>query len=598
MDERTSGILGQAVSRTDVVHILVIVVLVITCTLVTALSFSRSFSLISYQLFFIPILYATYFFARRGLVVAGICGITYQTVGYYFRFPNPGALMGVTSEAILFIIIASLITYFIEKIRAGEARYRSVFEHSQLGIVLLDLPGFRIKQTNNKFAAMLRYAPSDVEKTAFPALAFSYDERRRFLDQWEKNHNCENFETRFRTKDDEICWVNLSWSALDEHTVSVTIENITARKQIEKIHSDTMQKYRQLTENSPTSILVIQNGKIRFSNPAFATFSGYDIQEIEGTEVSILIDSPDREKFREFMQPSGSRNSEGRGFRFITKGGGFREAMVFTNPIIHDNQPAVMMNLVDISVQQRLEEKIQQDNERRRGIITTVAHELRTPLQPILGYLNLLIQDAESFGILDDAKKMLERCLVSVERERQIINQMLELSVLESGKIQLAFSDFLLSALVHSVVDSCGYITKADVKMEIPPDLVISADRDRLYNVIDSILSNAVNYSKPPRVIQIVYLPADGGSVHRISVKDNGIGISESQFTSIFEPFQLADAAKLSRKYNRLGLSLSIAKKVIRMHGGDITVESTVNVGSTFTIHIPRELPKEIIHVE
>ena len=68
-------------------------------------------------------------------------------------------------------------------------------------------------------------------------------------------------------------------------------------------------------------------------------------------------------------------------------------------------------------------------------------------------------------------------------------------------------------------------------------------------------------------------------------------------FASIFEPFQLADAAMLSRKYDRLGLSLSITKKIIQMHGGEITIESTVNVGSTFTIHIPRELPEEIPRV-
>ena len=142
--------------------------------------------------------------------------------------------------------------------------------------------------------------------------------------------------------------------------------------------------------------------------------------------------------------------------------------MVFANPITHDNQQATMMNLVDISVQQRLEERIQLDNERRRGIIITVAHELRTPLQPILGYLNLLIQDPEGFGILDETKKMLERCLVSVDRERQIINQMLELSVLESGKIQLTFSEFPLSPLVHSVLDTSGYISKAEVTLDIP----------------------------------------------------------------------------------------------------------------------------------
>jgi len=147
------------------------------------------------------------------------------------------------------------------------------------------------------------------------------------------------------------------------------------------------------------------------------------------------------------------------------------------------------------------------------------------------------------------------------------------------------------------VIDTSGYNTKAEVTLDIPEGLVMRADSDRLYSVLDSILSNAINYSKPPRKIHISYREGAGGTEHMISVQDNGIGIPGNMFASIFEPFQLADAAKLSRKYDRLGLSLSIAKQIIQMHGGDIRVESTVNVGSTFTIHIPRELPKEIPHV-
>jgi signal transduction histidine kinase len=242
-------------------------------------------------------------------------------------------------------------------------------------------------------------------------------------------------------------------------------------------------------------------------------------------------------------------------------------------------------------VQQRLEEQINQDNERRRGIIITVAHELRTPLQPILGYLNLLIQDPQGFGIRDETKKLLERCLVSVERERQIINQMLDLSVLESGKLHLSYSNFSLASLVNSVLDAGGYLTKSEVMLDLPVDLIISADMDRLYSVLDSLLANAVNYSKPPRKIRIFYRPGTDGATHAISVQDNGIGIADIMFTSIFEPFQLADAVKLSRKYDRLGLSLSIAKKIMQMHGGDISVESVVNDGSTFTIHLPRTRP-------
>jgi PAS domain S-box-containing protein len=595
MGERVFRIYRYGVSETDIVRGIVITSLVVSCTLITALSFSRSVTLINYQLFFIPILYATYFYAKRGLIVAGICGIAYQAVGYFYRYPDPAALMGVTSEAFLFVIIACLMTYFIERIRAGEARYRSVFQHSQLGIVLVSLPDYRIKQTNDKFAEMLHYSTEEITEMSFPSLVFTREEKTRLLEQTNKDDDCENFEVRFRTKEGESCWVNLSWSAIDEQTVSVTIVNIHARKMIEKANNDTMMRYRQLTENSPTSILVLQEGRIRFANPAFESFSEYSPQELEGKDLLFLLDSRDKDKFGEFRKRmvSESELTDGTEFRFMTKSGGLRVAIAFVNPIMHNNQPATMMNLVDISVQQRLEEKIQQDNERRRGIIITVAHELRTPLQPILGYLNLLIQDPKGFGILDDAKKMLERCLVSVERERQIINQMLELSVLDSGKIQLAFSDFSLSALVQSVLDTGGYNSMAEVTLDIPPDLIIGADRDRLYNVLDSLLSNAVNYSKPPRKIHISYRQGSGGTIHTISVQDNGIGIQKAMLTSIFEPFQLADAAKLSRKYDRLGLSLSIAKRIMQMHGGDITVDSTVNVGSTFTIHIPRQLPEE-----
>jgi signal transduction histidine kinase len=110
--------------------------------------------------------------------------------------------------------------------------------------------------------------------------------------------------------------------------------------------------------------------------------------------------------------------------------------------------------------------------------------------------------------------------------------------------------------------------------------------------VLDSLLSNAVNFSQPPRRIAIFYSPDPRDTFHQISVRDNGTGISENALSSIFEPFQLADAAKLSRRFDRIGLSLSMAKKIMQMHGGDITVESRVRYGSTFTLHLPKSVQK------
>jgi PAS domain S-box-containing protein len=350
-------------------------------------------------------------------------------------------------------------------------------------------------------------------------------------------------------------------------------------------------EYRQITEKSPTCILVVRDGKILYSNQAFSVFSGYKEAEIVGKNLLSFVNTSDQEDFSRSEEHWSDETevAEREEFRFVTKSGDIRVALLFTKPIIHKGEPAILINMVDISEKQRFEDKIQLDNERRRGIIITVAHELRTPLQPILGYLNLLVQDPGGFGISEDTKKILERCLVSVERERQIINQMLELSVLESGRLHLSYSRFPLARLVQSVLDTNGYFSKAEITIDIPDSLVITADMDRLFGVFDALFSNAVNFSRPPREITIFYHSGIDDRYHHISVRDNGTGISESAFSSIFEPFQLADAAKLSRRYDRIGLSLSVTKKIMEMHGGDITVESTLDVGSTFTLHLPKE---------
>ena len=128
--------------------------------------------------------------------------------------------------------------------------------------------------------------------------------------------------------------------------------------------------------------------------------------------------------------------------RFVTKNGEIRLATLFFTRIKQKGNPAVLINLVDITEYERLKATIQQDNERRRGILRTVAHELRTPLQPIMGYLSLLTQDPKTYGVTDETRTILDRCAKNVDRERQIINQMLELSVLDSGKIPLKYSVF------------------------------------------------------------------------------------------------------------------------------------------------------------
>jgi PAS domain S-box-containing protein len=373
--------------------------------------------------------------------------------------------------------------------------------------------------------------------------------------------------------------------------------DINTRKLAEQAAHDSSAQYRQVTESSPTGIVITQNDQIIYANPAFSAFSGYEKDDLLGRDLAVLVDPDDKPAFSEFAKQAqaGPLLTGRTEFSFLTRGGGIKPATLYSTPIVQGGQAAVLINIADISERERLKEQIDKDNERRRGVITTVAHELRTPLQPIMGYLTMLVQDPKGFGLTEDTKQILDRCLQSVDRERQIINQMLELSVLDAGKLALAYSVFSVRNMLKNILDAGGYAANADITVDVPPDLTFEADADKIYNVIDSMLSNAVNYSKPPRRVRITYRSSAKDTHHRLAIQDNGTGITEAQLDAIFEPFQLADSAKLDRKTGRIGLSLSIAKQYIQMHGGYISVESIVNIGSTFTIHIPKTRPKEVM---
>lgn len=485
MAEKTMHIGRFSFNDTDVVRICVIASLVVSSAIITILAFHLRISFITTQIFYIAIIYAASVYPKRGIIVAGICGVAYECIGFFYNYPDLAALLAVIVQAVLFICVGSIIAYLIGIIKAKEVQYSTVFTNSPLAMVLFDRTTTVIRHCNTKFAGLLHYPPEELSKMTFKALLVNPQEQVRFFEQINSQEETEDFETIFVTREGTACRVNLSWSKADEHTISCTA-------------------------------------------------------------ISMNFNIPEKPE-----------------------------------------------TAVDISEYKRLEEKIRLDNTLRRGIIITVAHELRTPLQPIMGFLTLLIEDPQGFGLTDETQIILKKCLTSVDRERQIINKMLDLSELESGRLTLKYLIFPPRKLVESVIEENGYATKSEIILNIPETITIYADMERLFVVIDSLLSNAINYSKPPRRIAISYYSGESDPYHHLSMEDNGIGIPESAFASIFEPFQLADATLLSRKYNRIGLSLAVAQKIMELHGGNITVKSTVNAGSTFTIQIPKEVPHD-----
>jgi PAS domain S-box-containing protein len=578
------------ISHTDLVRLIVILSLTISCIVITAVSLRENIGTIYAQLFYFPILYATYFYPKRGIFLAGICAVTYEILAYVSFFPDTGLLISTTGQAILFICIAGVIGHFTEKVNKSEARYRSIFETSLLGIVLFDQNSFAIRMTNNYMSQLLGYTPEEFAGMTFPQLFVYKEEQRKFFEYLGTSEDVNNFETPFVARNQDTLWVNLSWRRVSDNQVSCSVIDINDRKCAEQAADENYTRYQQVTEGSPTCILIIRNQKIIYSNPAFHLCSGYSADDLDGKDLLTLLHDDDKADFLNYLiHPEHQNGKTGKvEFRFLSKNGEIRRVVAFFSSIQQNGESSLLINLVDITEKEHLRESIEQGNERRRGIISTVAHELRTPLQPIMEYLNLLTEDPRTYGVNDETKVILDRCAKSVDRERQIINQMLELSVLDTGQIPLNYSAFSLSEMIQSIIDEGGYTTKASLTVDIPSDLIIEADGGKISKVIESLLSNAVNYSKPPRKIRISYQSKASDTMHRIAIQDNGIGITNTQLDEIFEPFQVPDSGNHRRKYDRIGLSLFLAKKYVQMHGGYISVDSIVNLGSTFIIHLPK----------
>ncbi|MDD1687232.1 PAS domain-containing sensor histidine kinase [Methanoregula sp.] len=585
--ERKITVAGHSISHTDIVRICVIISLTLSCIFITSISLTRHVETIYAQLFYFPILYAAYFYQRRGLFLAGFCAVIYEVLAYINIFPDTTGMIYTTSQAILFICIAAVVAYFTEKINSSETRFRSIFEKSLLGIVLFDQNTFAIRMANDPFASMLGYSRQELGTMTFARFFHTKEEQRRFFEFLGSSEDVIHFETAFISKSERPVWVNLSWSRIDENLVSCSVIDITQRRLAEQAAVENHQHYEQVTEHAPTGIVIIRDNRIVYTNPIFRAFTGYDADELYGMEIRLLVHPDDQSQFPAFMEVLDSQPSlpDRLVLRFRTKTGDTRLGTLFFTWITRMGSPAILVNLVDVTEHERLKETMLLDNERRRGTMNTVAHELRAPLQPLIGNINLLLQNPETYGVTEKIKEILAQCSLSVDREQQIIDQMLELSVLDAGKVPLKYISFDLPALLQSVIDDGDYASRADLAVTVPAGLTFEADANRISVVLDAMLTNAVNLAKPPRKIRISYTSAPEDTMHRLAIQDNGTGISSAKLDEIFNQSPGNGNAGQSE---RIGMSLSIAKKYVQMHGGFISVDSTLNIGSTFTIHIPK----------
>ncbi|MBN2371678.1 MAG: response regulator [Vicinamibacteria bacterium] len=237
-------------------------------------------------------------------------------------------------------------------------------------------------------------------------------------------------------------------------------------------------------------------------------------------------------------------------------------------------------------------EAAEQANRTKSAFLANMSHELRTPLNAIIGYSEMLQEEAEDGG-QEDFIPDLQKIHAAGKHLLALINDILDLSKIEAGKMELVLESFDPRALIGDVQSTIlPLIEKNHNVLEVtcPDDLpAMYADVTRVRQVLFNLLSNATKFTENGTISLSVRIEREESTEFVVfDVKDSGIGLTPDQLSRLFQAFSQADAST-SRKYGGTGLGLVISRRFAQMMGGDVTVKSDYGKGSTFTVRLPRE---------
>jgi signal transduction histidine kinase len=239
--------------------------------------------------------------------------------------------------------------------------------------------------------------------------------------------------------------------------------------------------------------------------------------------------------------------------------------------------------------------ELQLASRHKSQFLANMSHELRTPLNAILGYTELIVD--KIYGeIPPKALTTLERVQANGKHLLGLINDVLDLSKIEAGQINLTLTDYSVKDIVYNVysaVESLANNKKISLKVDIAPELPQAhGDERRLTQVLFNLVGNAIKFTDDGEVA--IKASSSNGSV-TVAVHDTGPGISAADQEKIFEEFQQADSSTTKEK-GGTGLGLAIAKRIVEMHGGRLWVESQLGQGATFSFMVPVKVENQVGH--
>ncbi len=537
-----------------------------------------------------------------------------------------------------------------ELLKQSEERFRTAFDYAAIGMALVSMTGQWL-QVNQALCEITGYSESELLATSFQAITHPEDleENSHHFQQMLAGNIC-TYQTqkRYIHKQGHLVWVllttSLVWNTQQHPLYFVAqIQDITKRKKTEEaLHNLSRQNTSILNSAGEGIIGLDTQGNITFANPAAAQMTGYTVTELigkslqeklyhsqaDGTSID-LQNSPIKEVFESgvgchqskevFWRKDNSSFPVEYAITPILEGLADCDPRQLPSPIV-----GAVVTFRDISDRLIIEKM-------KNEFISVVSHELRTPLTSIRGSLGLLFS-GKLCELPPKAHRMLEIAVNNTDRLVRLINDILDLERIESGKVELLKQSCNVADLMKTVAEEMqGIADKAGVTLCVStvPDTIpqLWADTDRLLQVLTNLISNAIKFSAPSNTVWLtaeipelscqclisrtgvssvisqssleknhglltknINVPAVSQSLGErailFKVKDQGRGIPAEQLETVFGRFQQVDVSD-SRSKGGTGLGLAICRSIVHSHGGQIWVESTLGEGSTFYVMIP-----------
>ncbi|OQX17139.1 MAG: hypothetical protein BWK80_39585 [Desulfobacteraceae bacterium IS3] len=375
-------------------------------------------------------------------------------------------------------------------------------------------------------------------------------------------------------------------------------------------HSE--ERFRSLIENASDIIMILNDdGFIRYESPSVNRVLGYEAADLMNRPVYDFVHSDDLSKVRTVFEevirhPGTIRAVE---FSFRHKAGYWCAFECVANKPVADSEfIGTIVNWREITERRHAQEELRKAkeaaeaaNQAKSSFLASMSHELRTPLNAVIGYSEMLIEEAEDMGEEADMASAvgdLEKILASGKHLLSLINDILDLSKIEAGKMDLYLEDFDVSELIKDVVSTIKpLVDKNSNTLEIRCDEnlgVMHSDMTKIRQGLFNLLSNACKFTEKGTVtLNAARETCDesGKEWFVFSVSDTGIGMTPEQMGNLFQAFSQAEAST-TRKFGGTGLGLAITQRFCRMMGGDITVQSEHGKGTIFTIRVPARVVK------